>query len=74
MSSRAPRESARKRPEKALQYGPNTLEFDENALRVSLDYRPGGELGPAEISANFESILLGGLSVAAADRVRLRLG
>jgi hypothetical protein len=37
MSARAPRESARKRPEKALQYGLNTLEFDETALRVSLD-------------------------------------
>ena len=28
MSARTPRESARKRPEKALQYGLNTLEFD----------------------------------------------
>jgi hypothetical protein len=37
MSARAPRESARKGPEKALQYGLNTLEFDETALRVSLD-------------------------------------
>ena len=30
-------------------------------------YRPGGQLGPTEISTNFESILLGGLSVAAGD-------
>jgi hypothetical protein len=37
MSARAPRESARKRPEKALPYSPNSLEFDETALRVSLD-------------------------------------
>ena len=37
MSARTPRESARKRPEKAPQYGLNTLEFDENAYGVSLD-------------------------------------
>jgi hypothetical protein len=37
MNARTPRESARKRPEKALQYGLNTLEFDENAYGVSLD-------------------------------------
>jgi hypothetical protein len=37
MSARAPRESARKRPEKALPYNPYSLEFDETALRVSLD-------------------------------------
>jgi hypothetical protein len=37
MSARAPRESACKGPEKALPYSPNALEFDENALRVSLD-------------------------------------
>jgi hypothetical protein len=37
MSARAPQESACKGPEKALQYGLNTLEFDENAFRVSLD-------------------------------------
>ena len=37
MNARTPRESACKRPEKALQYGLNTLEFDENAYGVSLD-------------------------------------
>jgi len=37
MSARAPRKSACNGPEKALQYGLNALEFDENALRVSLD-------------------------------------
>ena len=37
MSARAQRASARKGPEKALQYGLNTLEFDETALRFSLD-------------------------------------
>ena len=37
MSARAPRESARKSPEKTLRDRPNSLEFDETALRVSLD-------------------------------------
>jgi hypothetical protein len=37
MSARAPRESARKRPEKALQYRLNALNIGEAALRVSLN-------------------------------------
>jgi hypothetical protein len=37
MSASAQRANARQRPEKALPYSPNSLEFDETALRVSLD-------------------------------------
>jgi hypothetical protein len=37
MSEHAPRASARQRTQKALQYRPNALNFEENALRVSLD-------------------------------------
>jgi hypothetical protein len=37
MSARAQRENARQRPEKAMGYSPNALNFGETALRVSLD-------------------------------------
>jgi hypothetical protein len=37
MSASAQLENARQRPEKALPYSPNALEFGEIALRVSLD-------------------------------------
>jgi hypothetical protein len=37
MSAHALRASARQRPEKGLQFGPNDLNFGENALRFSLD-------------------------------------
>ena len=37
MSASAPRASACKRPEKALQYSSNTLELDGDAFRVSSD-------------------------------------
>ncbi len=36
MSVRAQRASVRQRPEKALRHSPNTMNFDEIALRVSL--------------------------------------
>jgi hypothetical protein len=36
MSARPQRVSPRQRPEKALPYSPNSLEFDETALGVSL--------------------------------------
>ena len=37
MSARAPRASARKRPEKKLQYRSNAQNFGEIALRIALD-------------------------------------
>ena len=37
MSASAQWASARQRPEKALQYRPNALNFDEYAFRASLD-------------------------------------